>query len=143
MMVLLVVLVEHTSPYGRRGGSPWYWCFLFSFRSEIGLRRPAMHRRNIVDPPEDEAITAPSQAASPMLVIKPSSLVSSPFQAMAPSAASPRQAGTQSKFAPSAFFACTPPPMLLKEDARALFSCLVYHRHSTLTVLLLSSTRSC
>jgi hypothetical protein len=43
----------------------------------------------------------------------------------------------------TAIFARTPPPMLLKEDARALFNYLVYHRHPPLTVLLLSLARSC
>jgi hypothetical protein len=33
--------------------------------------------------------------------------------------------------------------MLLKEDPHALFICLVYHRHPPLTVLLLSSAKSC
>jgi len=84
-----------------------------------------------------------SQAAASTLVIKPSSPVSPPFQEVVPSDAIPRQACTRFESAPTAIFAGTLPPMLLKEDARALFSCLVYHRHSPLTVLQLSPARTC
>ena len=115
--------------------------FLFFPDQRSGLRRPTICHRFIIDTPEDDVVTAPSQAVAPMLVVKPSSPVSPPLQA--PCAAGPRQASTRSEFAPTAVFVRTLPPMLLKEDARALFSCLVYHRHPPLTVLLLSSARSC
>ena len=36
------------------------------------FRCPAVHRRLIVDTPEDETIDAPSQTAAPTLVVKPS-----------------------------------------------------------------------
>ena len=88
--------------------------------------------------PEDEDGVAPSQVAAPTLVVKTSSMMLPPFQAVAPSAADPRQAGTRSESAPTDVFARTLPPMLLKEYAHALFSCLIYHRHLPLTVLLLS-----
>jgi hypothetical protein len=58
-------------------------------------------------------------------------------------AADRRHVGLRSDFTPTAVFARTPPPMLLKEDARALFSCLVYHHHPPFTVLQLFSARSC
>ena len=51
---------------------------LFFFRSEIGLRRPAVRRRIVINTPEDEVVVVPSQAAAPMLVIMPPSPVSSP-----------------------------------------------------------------
>jgi len=44
--------------------------FYFLFWSEIGLHR-AVHRRIVVDTPEDEVVTVPSQAAVLTLVIKP------------------------------------------------------------------------
>jgi len=117
-------------------------CFFF-LNQRSGLRCTVVRRRFIIDTSEDEVVAAPSQTAAPMLVVKPSSPVSPPLQAVAPSAASPCQAGTRFKSAPIAVSAWTPPPMLLKEDAQALFSCLVYHRHPPLTVLLLPSARSC
>ena len=117
-------------------------CFFFPDQRS-GLRRPVVRRRFIIDTSEDEVVAAPSQTAAPMLVVKPSSPVSPPLQAMAPSAADPRQADTRSESAPTAVFVRTSPSMLLKEDARALFSYLVYHRHRPLTDLLLSSSRSC
>ena len=64
---------------------------------------------------------APLQAAALTLVVKSSSPVSPPFQAVAPSAAGPRQAGTRSESAPTAVFARTPPPILLKEDHLCAF----------------------
>jgi hypothetical protein len=53
--------------------------FYFFFRSKIGLRRPAVRRHSIVDTPEDEVVAAPSQAAAPTLVVKPSLPVLPPF----------------------------------------------------------------
>ena len=117
-------------------------CFFFpDQRSD--LRCHAVRRRFIIDIPKDEVGAVPSQAAAPMLEVKPSSPVSPPLQAVESSAANPLQAGTRFESAPTAIVERTPPPMLLKEDVRALFSCLVYHRHPPLTVLLLSSARSC
>ena len=73
-------------------------CFFFS-RSEIGFaspcRSPPHHRRHSQ---ERGCCCVPSQAAASTLMVKPSSLVSLPFQAVAPSAAGPRQAGTRSSW---------------------------------------------
>nr|TKW39767.1 hypothetical protein SEVIR_1G201400v2 [Setaria viridis] len=57
-------------------------------------------------------------------------------------AAGPHQAGSRSKSTPIAACSRTPLPMLLKEDAFALFSCTIYYR-SRLIVLLNLSARSC
>jgi len=108
--------------------------FLFS-RSEIGCVALPFFDVSSSTLLEDEVVAAPSQSAAPTLVVKPSSPVSPPLQAMAPSAAGPRQASTRSQSAPTAVFARTPPPILLKKDAHVLFSCLIYHRHPPLTVL--------
>ena len=56
--------------------------FLFSpIRDLVCIALP-FRRRCIVDTPEDEVITAPSQAAALTLVIRPSPPVSPPFQAV-------------------------------------------------------------
>ena len=57
-------------------------------------------------------------------------------------AAGPRHAGSRSESAPIAARSRTPPPILLKEDAVALFSCTIYHRSRPIVLLTLSA-RSC
>ena len=115
--------------------------FSFSFRSEIGLCRPVVHRHIIVDTPEYEVVVASSQSTAPTLVIKPPLLVSPHFQVVAPPMLlSSSWLSIQVRTYCSKF---TDTAADVDEGRRfALFSCTVYDRHPRLIVLLNSSARS-
>jgi len=83
------------------------------------LRRPAVRRRFIVDTPKGRRCCCALAGCSDDVRDQATLLVSSPFQTVAPLAASLRQAGARSASAPQAVFARTSPPMFLKEDVVA------------------------
>ena len=74
---------------------------LFFFRSKIGLRRPAVRLRSIVDPPEGRGCCCALSGCSDDVRDQATLPVSSPFQAVAPLAAGLHQAGARSASAPS------------------------------------------
>ena len=85
----------------------------------------------MVDTPEDEVVTMPSQATEPMLAIRRSPMMSPAFQVLALPVLLVRlitlAVGLES--APIAARSWTPPLIVLTEDVFSLLSCNVYDHH--------------
>ena len=113
---------------------------VFLFRSKIGLRRPAVRRRSSSTPPRTKLLLRPpgcSDVARDTLA-----------GVAASSGGGATHCRSSSSWCPIRLHASCRSRADTATDVaegrpRALFSCLVYHRHPPLTVLLLSSAKSC